>query len=87
MTLTVYTNNLVGLGGRYVGRVDRDSYLFTGSGERRGKTRFFTKSSEKMHALEYDVPHEVDAPLYVGGPSEWTVNPDFEAEVRAVLGM
>lgn len=86
MGMTVYSNNLVSIDGTYVGRVDRDSFQML-SGVR-GKTTFFTaKDGDRMNL---SVPHDVDAPLYVpavaGSVSDWNVNPEFEAAVRAIVG-
>jgi hypothetical protein len=80
--LIVYTNNLVSLDGTLVGRIDRASYL-TSQGTR-GKTTFKTASVDRMTS-GYDTPHEIGAPLYVGGPDEWKINPEFEAEVRKII--
>lgn len=80
--LTVYADNNVALNGRFVGRVDRDSYRML-SGVR-GKTTFFTGTPGT-----YDEPHEMPMPLYVpkveGSVSDWKVNPEFTAAVRAVM--
>lgn len=80
--LTVYSNKIVSIDGTYVGRIDRDSYQ-TSQGTR-GKTTFFTASVDRI-ASGYDTPHEISVPLYVGGPADWTINPEFEAEIRKIM--
>lgn len=76
--LTVYTNNLISLDGRFVGRIDVDSYQ-SNTG-RRGVTTFFTGAPGT-----YDQPHKISAALYIGGPSDWTINPEFVEEVARIV--
>jgi len=73
--LTVYTNKLVSLGETYVGRIDKDSYKTSTK-----PTTFFTGDIGN-----YNVPHVIKAPLYIGGPADWEINPDFKAEVAAIV--
>jgi len=74
--LTVYTNKLVSLGNTSVGRIDKDSYAMNCM----KPTTFFTGEIGN-----YNVPHVIDAPLYIGGPADWEINPDFIAEVAAIV--
>lgn len=76
--LTVYTNNLISLDGRYVGRIDADSYQSTTG--RRGVTTLFTGVPGA-----YNQPHKISAALYIGGPSDWAINPEFVEEVARVV--
>jgi len=80
--LTVYNSNLVTFGNTYVGRIDHSSYL-TSQGAR-GVTTFFTASGDHI-TTGYDTPHKISAPLYVGGPADWQIKPDFVIEVEAIL--
>ena len=73
--LTVYTNKLVTLGNTYVGRIDKDSYATSTK-----PTTFYTGKIGN-----YNVPHIITAPLYIGGPADWDINPAFTAEVAAVV--
>ena len=73
--LTVYTNKCVTLGNTYIGRIDKDSYATSTK-----PTTFFTGEIGN-----YNVPHVIDAPLYIGGPADWEINPDFIAEVAAIV--
>ena len=57
--LTVYTNKLVTLGNTYVGRIDKDSYATSTN-----PTTFYTGEIGN-----YNVPHVITAPLYIGGPA------------------
>jgi len=79
--LTVYTNNLVSLNDKYVGRIDRDSYL---TESKPHKPTNFYPGTIVPHS-GFDVPHEIKAALYIGGPADWKINPDFTAEVKAIL--
>ena len=74
--LTVYTNKLVSLGNTCVGRIDKDSYAMN----RMKPTTFFTGEIGN-----YNVPHVITVPLYVGGPADWDINPDFIAQVAAIV--
>lgn len=76
--MTVYTNNLISLDGRCVGRIDADSYQ-TATG-RRGVTTLFTGKPGT-----YDQPHQISAALYIGGPSDWAINPEFVEEVARIV--
>lgn len=84
MAITICANNLVSLDNIHVGRIDRDSYhTIFGA---RGKTTFFTASTDRLTS-GYDTPHEIDVPVYVAGPADWRINPDFEASVREIVGL
>jgi hypothetical protein len=75
--LQVYADNLISLDGRYVGRIDRDSFAMP-SGQR-GKT------SVRLFDTGQNVA--ISAPLYVptrpGSVSDWTLNPEFAEELEA----
>ena len=75
--LTVYTNKLVSLGDTCVGRIDKDSYATSTK-----PTTFYTGKIGN-----YNVPHIITAPLYVGGPADWNINFDFIAEVAAIVSL
>jgi len=74
--LTIYTNKLVSLDGNGVGRIDKDSYKTSTK-----PTTFFTGDIGT-----YNVPHVIKAPLYIGGPADWKINPDFTDEIAAIVG-
>jgi hypothetical protein len=84
--MEVYNDNVVGIDGLMVGRIDKDSYQML-SGVK-GKTTFFTASGDPKKT-GFDVPHEIDVPLYVplvpGSVSDWMVNPAFEAAARRIV--
>lgn len=80
--MEIHTNNLVSINGRYVGRIDKDSYqMRTGI---KGKTTFFTGKIGT-----FNTPHEIDDPLYVpavpGSVSDWNLNPDFISAVEEIV--
>ena len=83
MTTTIYTNNTVSLDGRYVGRIHRDDANPRHFGDKR-PVRFYTASGDLMKT-GYDVEHIIDEPLYVGGPSDWTINPAFEVAIQKIV--
>ena len=75
--LTVYTNKLVSLGNTCVGRIDKDSYATSTK-----PTTFYTGKIGN-----YNVPHIITAPLYIGGPADWDINPNFTAEIAAIVSL
>jgi len=82
MTLEVYTNNMISLDGQYVGRIDRATYDLKGR-KPHIQTTFYTPKDGDHRSLS--VPHTIQAMLYVGGPADWSINPDFEAEIRSIV--
>jgi len=75
MRLTVYTNKLVSLDGASVGRIDKDSYHTSTR-----PTTFYTGQIGS-----YNIPHVITSPLYIGGPSDWNINPEFVEEVNNIV--
>lgn len=79
--LIIYADNTVSLDGRYVGRVHKaDAQPM----RKPRPVRFYTASGP-VSVTGYDVEHQIDAPLYVGGPSNWRIGDDFEAAVRSIV--
>lgn len=75
--LTITTNNLVSLDDRYVGRIHKaDAHPKSRS------VRFYTAGD----GATFDVERVIDVTLYTGGPSDWQINPAFEAAVRGIVG-
>lgn len=81
--LTIYTNNTVSLDGRQIGRINKRDVEPRRHGDTR-PVRFYTASGDLVET-GYDVEHVIAAPLYLGGPSNWTINPEFEAAVRKIV--
>ena len=79
--MKLYTNNLISIDGSYVGRIDRDSYHSACKPHK--PTKFYTGTLGTPTG--FDIPHEITAALYVGGPADWKINPDFISEVKAIL--
>ena len=82
MEMTVYSNKTVSMGGRFVGRIDQDSFQMLT--HIRGNTTFYTGEPNNLN-----IPHQIDAPLYIsakaGSVSDWAINPEFVAAVKAII--
>lgn len=84
MTITLYANNTVSIDERIVGRIDKRDAHARGRFSTPRPVRFYTGKPGTFDQL-----HEIsaDTPLYIGGPSDWKINPAFERAVREIVGL
>ena len=76
MTISINTADIITIDSQKVARIGKNPNLY-------GRGKFTLIYSGPVGTM--DQPHHIQAPVYVGGPSEWTINPAFEAEVRKAL--
>ena len=86
--MIVYSNKHVELDGRYVGAIDRDTYdMRIGCYANGFRTSFKpTVLDPRGYPTLTDKTSwiKIDPPLHVGSAASWSINPDFEAEVRRI---
>ena len=73
-SLTIFIDNTVYLDGEFIGQIDRSSYAICAF-----RSTFTPEGG--------GAPVQITAPSYIGGPDNWTINPEFEAEVMAACGI
>jgi hypothetical protein len=71
--LTIYTNNMVSISNRRAGRIHKDD---SQPMKTHRPVRFFTMGG---------VEHQIDVPIWVGGPSDWRINDDFALAVSEIV--
>ena len=76
MTITIDTANIITIDGQQVARIGKNANLY-------GRGTITMIYSGQVGTM--DQPQRIQAAVYVGGPSAWTINPAFEAEVREAL--
>lgn len=76
MSIQIHANNTISIDNMTVARIGKNANLYG-----RGKfTTIYTGEADS-----FSKPHKIKPSIYVGGPSRWIVNPEFETAVRATL--